>query len=240
MRRTLAAEILKVSAALVVGLFLACASAQMVESRGKSAFAPQGEREGGRVRYLFGGAEFVISARRENAYRQMYERCNGSYEISREWDETGATVTSVYGQSSTTSNAWGSGSATSYGNNTYGRWNGTGTSAANAQALAVSGTEIWRNIEFACLPRVGPSTPQPLAPAPQALANNREAEFARIVSQLVAFLSLETGCPAATIAHVGSTGTAHRLLACGHAFVCVEGDPTPSCRPALVNESDDR
>lgn len=191
------------------------------------------------MRYLVSGAEFVILARREDAYQQMHERCNGSYEISREWDEAGGTVTALYGQSITNSNAWGRGSATAYSNSTLGSWDGAGTSTANAQALATSSTEIWRNIEFACLPRIDQSplpVPAAVATGPQPLVPSEETESTKAISQIVPFLSLETGCQAAAIAHVASAGNAHRLLACGRAFVCVEGEPNPSCRPALVDE----
>jgi hypothetical protein len=49
-------------------LFLACASSQMVETRGGSKYGPVNEVKGGRVKYMLGGADFVLEERREDAY----------------------------------------------------------------------------------------------------------------------------------------------------------------------------
>ncbi len=50
-----------------------------------SKYSPVNERERtGVVRYLNKGADFVIKSRRNDAYKKMYESCNGKYKIVNE------------------------------------------------------------------------------------------------------------------------------------------------------------
>lgn len=64
-------------------------AAQMMNnpsSSGASRFAPvrRANQEVGIVKYGADGAPFVVEERKADAYRQMYESCDGSYEIIRE------------------------------------------------------------------------------------------------------------------------------------------------------------
>lgn len=65
----------------------------------KSKFAPVNESSrGGVVKYLNNGADFVIEARREDAYRTMYKACEGSYKIDAEGPrEEGGVVAPMQG-----------------------------------------------------------------------------------------------------------------------------------------------
>ncbi len=93
--------------ALIALMFLAgCATANMVEERGTSQYAPSNEVPGGRVTYKLNGADFIVRARREDAYKQMHEKCGGSYRIIGEQD-AGAGSVSV-------------GGATTYGHSAFG------------------------------------------------------------------------------------------------------------------------
>lgn len=57
----------------------------MVKKIGKpSKYAPANYQEKGSIQYLNAGADLLIEKRREDAFKQMYEACNGEYEIVRE------------------------------------------------------------------------------------------------------------------------------------------------------------
>lgn len=50
-----------------------------------SQYGPQNVApHGGQVRYLNAGASFVINARRESAYKKMFDECGGKYVITSE------------------------------------------------------------------------------------------------------------------------------------------------------------
>lgn len=73
---------------LFLVLVTSCSSIT-VKSIGKtSKYAPKGHQETGIVKYLNTGMDWVIEQRREDAYRAMYESCNGSYQITREGNQT--------------------------------------------------------------------------------------------------------------------------------------------------------
>lgn len=76
---------LLVSAFSILSL-VGCTSAQMVSSPNSgSAYAPVNEgSRGGLVKYLNDGADFVRKQRREDAYKQMHDACNGQYKIDAE------------------------------------------------------------------------------------------------------------------------------------------------------------
>lgn len=78
---------------LLVVLLSSCA-ARMVETHGASKYGPRNEAPGGRVQYIGTGLAALVEARREDAYKQMYEACGGSYNISREFDEPAGAYTS--------------------------------------------------------------------------------------------------------------------------------------------------
>jgi hypothetical protein len=67
---------------------LAGCTAQVVSQPGgisRSRYAPINETSrSGMVKYLNQGAKGIIEARREDAYRKMYNSCNGNYEIVKE------------------------------------------------------------------------------------------------------------------------------------------------------------
>lgn len=78
---------------------IAC-TAQMVSPPGglnNSPFAPINEASRpGVIKYLNAGAQSVRESRREDAYRQMHQACNGKYQIDAEGPhEEGGVVISV-------------------------------------------------------------------------------------------------------------------------------------------------
>lgn len=93
-------------------LLLSSCGAQMVTTRGfsKSEFAPTNETsmKGGSIKYLAQGADFVIRARREDSYKQMFETCNGPYEITSESTKSygGSAITIGGGNSVYESDSW--------------------------------------------------------------------------------------------------------------------------------------
>jgi hypothetical protein len=80
-------------------IFIGC-TAQMVSPPGKlnnSPFAPVNEAlRPGVIKYLNAGVPSVRESRREDAYRQMHQSCNGKYQIDAEGPrEEGGTVMAV-------------------------------------------------------------------------------------------------------------------------------------------------
>ncbi|MFV8784415.1 hypothetical protein ACNKU7_18510 [Microbulbifer sp. SA54] len=77
----------KISAVLLVGLLSGCTSATLVKAPGVSSipseYAPvnAGSDNFGTVKYLDEGAAAVRDARKKDAYKKMYEACNGKYAI---------------------------------------------------------------------------------------------------------------------------------------------------------------
>ncbi len=69
--------------ALLILPILGCSTVNM-ETRSDSPYAPTNEGNGGRISYLATGIPPVVNARREEAYKQMYERCGGPYRIVAE------------------------------------------------------------------------------------------------------------------------------------------------------------
>src|SRR5436190_12872716 len=82
-------------------LVLTACSARMQQSAApsESPYAPVNERmRTGVVSYRNEGIGPVRKRRREDAYKQMYKSCNGSYQIVAEGPKSdGAVVTSEYG-----------------------------------------------------------------------------------------------------------------------------------------------
>ena len=87
-----------------------CMSAQMVSSpKSGSAYAPVNEgSRAGIVKYLNDGADYVRNQRREDAYKQMHDVCNGAYKIDAEGSsaEGGAVINSGTGSFWAQSNYW--------------------------------------------------------------------------------------------------------------------------------------
>src|SRR5215469_10296825 len=73
---------------LALAIALAGCRATMVATHGisQSEYAPLNEKEsvGGTIKYLNQGAQSVRRRRRENAYKQMHDFCNGDYNIVAE------------------------------------------------------------------------------------------------------------------------------------------------------------
>lgn len=67
----------------------------MVSARGASEYGPLNESRGGEIRYHLDGPPFAVQNRRESAYKQMHDHCEGDYFITREWDELDGVVSNV-------------------------------------------------------------------------------------------------------------------------------------------------
>jgi hypothetical protein len=89
-------------------LLSGCTSADILRKPGEvskqSQYAPQNEKSKsddiGIMRYLNEGAAFVTEARREDAYKKMYNLCNGKYELVNEADSE-TTPTTFINETST-------------------------------------------------------------------------------------------------------------------------------------------
>jgi len=97
---------------LFVSLLFICAActAQMVNAPGgmsDSPYAPVNEASrSGVIKYLNGGADAVIKSRREDAYKKMYDACNGKYRIDAEGPrEEGGVVMGISPSSSVYANS---------------------------------------------------------------------------------------------------------------------------------------
>jgi hypothetical protein len=89
---------------VVVVIFLSgCTSADILRKPGEvtqqSKYSPENEKKAddsiGVMRYLNEGAPFVREARREDAYKKMYNLCNGKYELADETDSETTPTTFV-------------------------------------------------------------------------------------------------------------------------------------------------
>jgi hypothetical protein len=70
---------------LIVLLLITSCSSTMVKKVGQtSKYAPVNYQDTGAVQYNLAGANWLVEKRKEDAFKQMYEACNGSYEIKRE------------------------------------------------------------------------------------------------------------------------------------------------------------
>lgn len=88
---------MKTGMVVVAALVLSGCAAQMMQSSGESAYAPIDERSGGQVRYLAAGIPPVQKSRREDAYRQMHEKCDGRYRIVSESSESAGAIVQPVG-----------------------------------------------------------------------------------------------------------------------------------------------
>lgn len=211
----------------------------MVETKGASPYAPKNERPGGRVRYLSGGLESIVTERREDAYKQMHAKCSGNYEIVREWDSVNDQVTSV--DVTSTSRASANGSSSPY------QWNANGYGSSNTSGYAVTSNITYRNIDFVCTTgapqqpvrgRLGATPARATLPDNTIERTGASPSAPRVEDQVAGFLALEVGCSREFVSVTGSQRPAHRLVACGRAYVCIEGSPAPNCRLALSEQLD--
>jgi len=68
-------------------VLVGCSASNVIRPEGKSnsKYAPKNEAgRNGIVKYLNKGPEYVKKARREDAYKIMYQNCNGKYNIVNE------------------------------------------------------------------------------------------------------------------------------------------------------------
>ena len=73
------------------GLLAACSASSVKTTIPEtSRYAPVNDDVDGEVSYLNAGAKTVRNARREDAYKKMYEHCGGPYKIVREEDQESA------------------------------------------------------------------------------------------------------------------------------------------------------
>ena len=80
-------RVIKFLYAIHIFALLGCASASMVNLPGGtlSPYAPSNESSRpGVIKYSNEGSDDTIRARREDAYKQMYEACNSKYKILTE------------------------------------------------------------------------------------------------------------------------------------------------------------
>lgn len=95
---------------MIVACLAGCMSADMVSSPNSgSAYAPANESSrSGVVKYLNAGADYVRKQRREDAYKQMHDACNGSYNIDAEGSnaEGGSVINSGGASIWTQTNYW--------------------------------------------------------------------------------------------------------------------------------------
>lgn len=74
---------------IIVLLFLLTSCAhRMVVKREKSEFGPTNHVDGGTVKYLNAGANFIIKNRRKSAYRAAFEQCSGKWELVKEYSKS--------------------------------------------------------------------------------------------------------------------------------------------------------
>jgi len=83
-------------------LLCGCSASQVIKpgTTPTSEYAPENERaRNGIVKYVSAGSDSVIKARRENAYKIMYESCGGKYKIVNESLKSEGGMISAYGSS---------------------------------------------------------------------------------------------------------------------------------------------
>ena len=66
-------------------LLLTCSCLTNVVRPASSAYAPVGYKPKGSVKYLASGADFIVSGRREDAFKEMFGACRGKYSINSEY-----------------------------------------------------------------------------------------------------------------------------------------------------------
>ena len=128
-------------------VLLGCAAHMVSNPSAINSYGPVNAAErGGEIKYKASGA--LASTRRQDAYKQMYQACNGSYRIDGESEKPGATYTF----SNSHTNATASGVATTTyqpsGSTTY----GTASGESNTTASAVTVQSEYRYIDFTCVP----------------------------------------------------------------------------------------
>jgi hypothetical protein len=81
---------------ITMALLLTGCAAEMVNFRNPSSqYAPLNETRGGTIKYQLNDVSENITMMREDAYKQMYQACEGPYKIVREYEGNRETVGSV-------------------------------------------------------------------------------------------------------------------------------------------------
>jgi hypothetical protein len=131
---------MRVLIALGALLTVGC-GAQMVRSasNSNSRYAPVNEKErGGVIKYVSDAASFIVNRGRDDAYKQMYQSCNGAYRIVAEGQRAEGSV--VFASGST--NAMVTGTTT-------GRTTAVGGQSTNEASAYSEETHYWY-IQYAC------------------------------------------------------------------------------------------
>lgn len=135
---------------LVLG---ACAAHMVSNPSAINSYGPVNAAErGGEIKYKATGA--LALARRQDAYKQMYQACSGSYRIDGESEKPGATYTF----SNSHTNATASGVATTTYQPGGSTTHGTASGESNTTASAVTVQSEYRYIHFTCVPVTVPAT----------------------------------------------------------------------------------
>ncbi len=128
-------QLFKVILLIVVSLCLVNCGATMVKPINTgSKYAPLNEsNRDGEVVYRLGRMDAFNKSQRESAYKQMYEQCNGKYNINNEWTDAESS-SGGFSQSSA------SGSANK---------NQANVKAQSSSAYS-SDTTLYQHISFSC------------------------------------------------------------------------------------------
>ncbi len=89
---------MKLSAIVIMALFLSSCGSTNVSLPTRSEYAPKDYKPKGMIKYLNQGADFVIASRKEDAFKEMSKNCNGNgnYKITAEGPkEEGGVITSM-------------------------------------------------------------------------------------------------------------------------------------------------
>lgn len=78
---------MKITSLIAIMVIVSSCASTSVTRPTTSQYAPKGYRPKGMVKYLNRGADFVIGQRKEDAFKQMSETCNGNYKITSEGPE---------------------------------------------------------------------------------------------------------------------------------------------------------
>jgi hypothetical protein len=132
---------MRVLIALGALLTVGC-GAQMVRSasNSNSRYAPVNEKErGGVIKYVSDGASFIVNRRRDDAYKQMYQSCNGAYRVVAEGQRAEGSVVFASGTTDATATGTTAGRTTEV----------SGRSTSEASAYSEE-THYWY-IQYTCV-----------------------------------------------------------------------------------------
>lgn len=77
-------------------LFMGCSSTYVLNPKtNPKENAPTGYKPFGVVKYLNGGADYIVKSRREDAFKKMADSCDGKYKIISEGEKVDSTNVAV-------------------------------------------------------------------------------------------------------------------------------------------------